>query len=149
MNNKERAKFWVEFIFQKGKYSNPVALKEQFNSGEFSEFCDCGCNSFKVKVPKSQKIKPIATAGAYGPFHECNYFLEEEDKTLEIILFADEEGYLTYVEIDCSANSFPVPEIINVKGEPFHVQESRQVTLKQTNPADAEHPLKKWTPCLR
>ena len=123
MNNQERAKFWVDIICDKGGYSKPEELKEQFNSSKFSEFCDCGCNSFKVEVDKKENIKPIAKTGKYGAIFECNFNLEEDNKTLEIVLFADKDGYLAYVEVDCCANSYPVPEVIKIKGEPFHVKE--------------------------
>lgn len=45
-----------------------------------------------------------------------------DGKTLEIVLFADARGHLDYVEVDCCANSYPVPVNVVVEGPPFHTR---------------------------
>jgi hypothetical protein len=47
-----------------------------------------------------------------------------DGRSLEILLFADGHGYLSYVEIDYCGNSFPVPEIVEIEGPPYHVHAS-------------------------
>jgi hypothetical protein len=128
-NSLEQAKFWQDFILSKCQFPSPAKLRSQFESAEFSEFCDCGCNSFKVDVEKEENVEPIAARGRYGTVFEANFQLLNDDKTLEIVLLADEDGYLAYVEIDCCANSFPVPDEIEVKEPPYHVYASGTLSL--------------------
>ncbi|HEX5392187.1 MAG TPA: hypothetical protein VFW68_02845 [Rhodocyclaceae bacterium] len=120
-NTPDRAAFWREFICSKCHYPEPAILRAQFSVAELSEFCDCGCNSFKVRVSPTAGIAPIAKPGKYGTVFEVNFKLSEEERTLEIILFADEKGNLSYVEIDCCANSYPVPERISVVEPPYYI----------------------------
>jgi hypothetical protein len=128
-NSLERAKFWQEFILSKCQFPRPEKLRSQFESAEFSEFCDCGCNSFKVAVEKEKNVEPLAACGQYGAVFEANFQFLGEEKTLEIVLLADEDGNLAYVEIDCCANSFPVPDKIEVKEPPYHVHASDALSL--------------------
>jgi hypothetical protein len=123
-NTPQRVEFWKEFICSKCQFPAPEKLRAQFAVAQLSEFCDCGCNSFKVQVPASAGVVPIASAGEYSSIFEADFKLAEEDKTLEVILFADEAGNLAYVEIDCCANSYPVPEAIEV-GAPYHVHANK------------------------
>ena len=48
----------------------------------------------------------------------------DDARTLEIILFAGEDGRLAYIEIDCCVNSYPVPDIIEVHDHPFYTHAS-------------------------
>ena len=121
----QRLAFWVEFIVQRSGFPAPQRLAEQFAAATFTEFCDCGCNSFAVAIPSDATLQPIATsAGGYGAVFESCFRLAPSDKSLEIILFADAPGHLSYVEIDCNGNSEPVPESIQVSGAPYHVHAS-------------------------
>jgi hypothetical protein len=127
-NTAQRADFWKDFIVNKAQFPYPEKLRAQFAVAELSEFCDCGCNSFKVDVPGEAKIEPIAQAGkGEGMVFEANFQFTDSEKTLEILLFANATGNLSYVEIDCSANSCPVPEIIDVNEPPFHSYASEQL----------------------
>ena len=118
-NTPQRAEWWKEFICAKCQFPAPERLRAQFAAAELSEFCDCGCNSFKVRVPEDCGVTPIASAGGYGAVFEANFHLTEEGKTLEVVLLANEVGNLAYVEIDCCANSFPVPDTVSVIEPPF------------------------------
>ncbi len=128
-NTVERAKFWMEFILLKCQFPALDKLSSQFDHADFSEFCDCGCNSFKVKVRKEGTVEPLTAPGKYGAIFEADFQLIEEGKTLEIILFAGENGHLAYVEIDCCANSYPVPETVEVREPPYHVHASKSLLL--------------------
>jgi hypothetical protein len=127
-NTPERAKFWKEFILSSCQYPAPAILRAQFEHATFSEFCDCGCNSFKISVPKSDAIPRLASEGGYGAVFEADFRIED-GKTLEIILFAGEDGNLAYVEVDCCGNSYPVPEDFTAEGKPYHVQASESIAL--------------------
>ena len=126
-NTPQRAEFWKEFICAKCQFPAPEKLRMQFAHATFSEFCDCGCNSFKVTV--SGDVEPIASRGGFGSVFSTNFRLANEDKYIEVILFADEEGNLAYVEVNCCANSYPVPEVIEVQEPPFHVHTSVSLAL--------------------
>ena len=47
----QRLGFWIEFIVSRSGFPLPQRLATQFAVASFSEFCACGCNSFKVSVP--------------------------------------------------------------------------------------------------
>ena len=122
----QRLGFWIEFIVSRSGFPSPQRLAAQFAVASFSEFCVCGCNSSKVSVPADAHIEPIATPSSHtGAVFESSFHLEPSNKSLEFILFADELGNLSYVEIDCNANSEAVPEVIQVRGEPYHVHRSQ------------------------
>jgi hypothetical protein len=121
-NGPHKAAFWADFIPEHRGFPNPQRLRTHFERASFSDFCDCGCNSFKVHVPPEPALHPIAPpSNRGGAIFESDFYLDEPGRTLEIILFADARGYLNYVEVDCCANSYPVPEIIRVKEPPYHV----------------------------
>jgi len=128
-NTPQRAEWWKEFICTKCQFPAPEKLRAQFFAAELTEFCDCGCNSFKVQLPDGCDVAPIAAVGSYGKVFEANFHLSEEEKTLEVFLFADEKGNLAYVEIDCCANSFPVPDSVSVIEPPFYVDASSTLKL--------------------
>jgi hypothetical protein len=117
-NGPARAEFWKKFVVSRCGYPAPERLREQLADAEFFDFCDCGCNSFGVKVASG--VQPLVrSGGGYGSVYTADFKLRDE-RTLEIILFADETGNLVFIEVDCCANSYPVPEIIGADEEPFH-----------------------------
>lgn len=128
-NTAERAEFWKEFILTKCDFPAPEKLRSQFAHAELSKFCECGCNSFKVSVHADATVPVLATPGPYSAVFEANFHLAEEGKTLEIILFTGEDGNLAYVEIDCCANSYPIPETVIAQEPPYHVYTSRALAL--------------------
>jgi hypothetical protein len=130
-NTPERAEFWKEFICTRCHYPAPGRLRTQFACATLDEFCPCGCNSFAVRIPAGASIAPIAHESEFSHMvFEAVFSLLEEGKTLEIILIADKDGNLCYVEVDHCANSFPVPEVIEVK-EPFHVFISKTLIVSE------------------
>jgi hypothetical protein len=124
-NGPARAQFWKEFVVSRCGYPAPDRLRAQLSDAEFSEFCDCGCNSFAVKVPPG--VEPLVpTGGGYGAVYTADFRLRNEG-TLEIILFAGETGSLVFIEIDCCANSYPVPDTIDVDEEPFRTWAAKRL----------------------
>ena len=120
-NTADRAEFWKEFICTRCHFPNPERLRAQFAAATLFDFCGCGCNSFAVSVPVSAYIEPIAQRNSGNLIFEADFSLAEEGKTLEILLFTNESGNLGYVEIDCCANAYPVPDVIEVREPPYHV----------------------------
>jgi hypothetical protein len=128
-NDLQRSRFWVKFIPDHCHYPDPEKLAAQFRAAKFSDFCACGCNAFKVTVPAEASVAPIAKpTGHFGAVFECWFYLQGPEKnTLEVILFADGQGNLAYVDVGCSCNTFPVPAVIDVIEPPFHVYVSPAV----------------------
>ena len=117
-NGPARAEFWEAFVVARCGYPAPERLRSQLAGAEFSDFCDCGCNSFAVKAPPG--IEPLVEPGrGYGAVYAADFRLSDQ-RTLEIILFADESGNLVFIEVDCCANSYPVPDTIEADEAPFH-----------------------------
>jgi hypothetical protein len=126
-NGPARAEFWKEFVTTRCMYPSAERLREQLAEAEFSDFCDCGCNSFAVKASESA---PPLTHRHDGPGHRSIYeaeFMMADERTLEIILFANPDGDLDYIEVDCCANSYPVPDMIEADTQPFHTWGSQRL----------------------
>ncbi|MGH8428706.1 MAG: hypothetical protein ACRES7_12150 [Gammaproteobacteria bacterium] len=120
----QRLEFWINFILHKSGFPAPERLAAQFAAASFSEFYNCGCNSFKVTVSDNNNAGPIAKPSDHsGAVFSSDFYLDLSGKSLELILFANEAGNLSYVEIDCNANSEPVPEFIQTQ-KPYHVYAS-------------------------
>jgi hypothetical protein len=128
-NNLEKAEQWRDFVLSRCRYPAVDRLRAQFDSSTLSGFCQCGCNSFAL-VHQTALPPPLAIEGSYGMVFEANFRLQnEKEKTVEILLFTDPNGRLSYVEIDCLGNNFPVPEITAIDEEPFYVQASERLIL--------------------
>lgn len=129
-NGEERAEFWRDFILENAQYPAPSRLRMQFEGAEFFSFCQCGCNTFRIKPSDSATnplIGPMQVPEGASPAHYRASIYEADfkllnSKTLEIIIFADRNGNLAEVEVDCCANSYPVPEKIEIAGPPFHTR---------------------------
>ena len=52
-------------------------------------------------------------------------FLLPDGKILEIFLFADEGGRLSFVEVDYDGNNVPVPDMAEIDAAPFLTQISK------------------------
>jgi len=124
-NGPERAKFWINFIQRNCLFPFPEKLAAQLAVVKFTEFCECGCNSFKVLIAQESAVAPVvALDHPRGAIFDCAFRLKDSEKTLELVLFADQHGNLDYVEIDCCANTFPVPEVVEICEPPFHIYAS-------------------------
>ena len=115
----------MNFIFDESGYPSVERLREQFENSEYTEFCDCGCNSFGLKLTDGARVRPLLPPtpkeilGGHGSIYEAE-FTVDDGKSLEIILFADRNGNLNYVEVDYCANAYPVPDKMEVIGPPNH-----------------------------
>ena len=120
-NDLARAEFWQSFVSSRCNYPSPNRLRAQLAKAEFSDFCECGCNSFAVNA--SQGAAPLVTPD--GGVRRRAIFTADfklaDERTLEIILFANGAGNLDYIEVDCCANSYPVPDLIEAEARPFRI----------------------------
>ena len=126
-NGPARAEVWKEFVASRCNYPAADRLRAQLAKAEFSQFCDCGCNSFAVRPSQDA---PLLVTPDGGVGHRAIYtadFNLSDDRTLEIILFADGTGNLDYIEVDCCANSYPVPDLIEADDQPFHTWAAEQL----------------------
>ncbi len=123
-NGPTRAELWKSLIVERCEYPAPALLRAQIKSGEAHDFCECGCNSFALRVDPAELeplLPPDADRNRQGrrSIYHADFFMSD-GKTLEIVLFADARGHLNYVEVDCCANSYPVPVGVVAERRPFH-----------------------------
>jgi hypothetical protein len=128
-NDASKAEFWKEFLCARSEFPAPEKLRAQFAQAEFTDFCQCGCNSFGLIKTNTAKAAPLTGPGKYGAAFAMNFWLEGAGTaggrgTLEITLFTDADGNLKYVEVHHSANAFPMPESVTIVEPPFHIHAS-------------------------
>lgn len=135
-NDASKAEFWKDFICARSEYPAPEKLRAHFAKGHLSDFCQCGCNSFGLVFETPELVDPIIRPGTGGPFFELSFWLEEkissgsdERQFLTISFFADEDGRLSHVDIDCCVNSYPVPPKADIVEPPFQVSISDAILL--------------------
>lgn len=124
-NGPARAEYWRDFLLARSGYPAPDRLRAQLAGAEFWDFCNCGCNSFAVKAPAGA-APLVPSGGGYGAIYTEDFRLKDE-LTLEIVLFADGTGNLVFIEVDCCANSYPVPLTIDAEARPFQTWASSQL----------------------
>ena len=125
-NGPELAAFWEDFILAKSGYPAPDRPRQQFEAAEFTDLCDgagisSGLNGAAVCAVRPRLPANSRSSDGHWSIYEADFRLSD-DKTLEIIIFADQNGNLAYVEVDCCANSYPVPDRIEVEDAPFHTR---------------------------
>ncbi len=138
-NGLERAQFWRDFILERAQYPSPSRLRSQFEGARFFDFCNCGCNSFRIEPTNSSRqplFGPPYDPGkrAFGIFEAI--FSLEDDKFLSIVIFADGDGSLSGVDVEYCANNYPVPETIEIKQPPFHTRASDGVFADKDSDRD-------------
>jgi hypothetical protein len=120
--NSQRLEFWKTFLVEQSGFPAPERLAQQLAAASVTEVCDCGCNSFGTRVPPESEAPALCEPMAHAAAVFQSYFLlEPSGKSLEIVIHADALGNLSYVNIDCNANSEPVPELIQITGPAYHV----------------------------
>ena len=53
----------------------------------------------------------------------------DDAQTIEIALMTDDAGCLTYVDVTCVGNNFPVPDTIQMAGEISHLWVSDKLLI--------------------
>jgi hypothetical protein len=124
MNSKYKARLWTEFIAGQKEFPKSSLLLEHFNAGTITRICDCGCNSYDIKVPHDPGSSPLLPAkqhGRGGCAPSMAFKLSGTEDTLEFDVFVDAQGYLAGIDVSRNANSSPVPEKPQVVEPPYHV----------------------------
>ncbi len=127
-NDAARAEFWKEFILSRCHYPAPERLRAHFSAATPHNFCECGCNSFEIVVSKGAAV-PLTAPGRSGMFFEADFRMGD-GRQLEVLLFADEQGNLAGVDVQCQGNTEPVPDELCLDDEPFHVWSSEKAILR-------------------
>jgi hypothetical protein len=125
-NSASKAAFWTEFVARHVAFPAGPKLRAAFQAGRITRLCDCGCNSFDIEVPEGAGIPALAKPGGYGSVFEMSFNVNElgheERRSLEFVVFADARGQFAGMNVDYCANSFPVPDNVEVQEPPFHVR---------------------------
>ena len=124
MNSEEKARFWTEFMADRKEFPRATLLLEHFNAGTITRICDCGCNSYDIKVPSDFGLTPLLPAkehGRGGCVLSMAFKLRGGEDRLEFDVFADAHGNLAGIDVACNANSAPVPDGPQVVEPPYHV----------------------------
>jgi len=124
-NDVSRAEYWMAFILNRCQFPNPIALAAQFANAEIVELCECGCNSFGLSMTAPESVPKLSAEGPGNRLvFEADFRARDElgeSRSLQILLFADESGHLSYVEIDYCVNAFPMPDHLNLDESPYRV----------------------------
>jgi hypothetical protein len=122
MNSPELARQWTEFLAARKEFPRSEQLLEHFNVGTITRICDCGCNSYDLKVPRDCGLNALMPASQRGGCAlSLAFYFRNRLGSLEIDIFVDAHGYLNGVDISCNANSGPVPVEPQLIEPPFHV----------------------------
>ena len=122
MNSGETARRWTEFLASRKEIPRGERLLQHFNAGTITRICDCGCNSYDIKVPRDAEIAPLLPPrGRGGCVFSMAFNLSNRPGSVELDVFVDAEGYLAGVDVSCNANSEPVPDEALLVEPPYHV----------------------------
>ena len=122
MNSAEKARHWTEFLATRKEFPRSEQILEHFNAGTITRICDCGCNSYDLKVPKNSGLKPLMPASQRGGcVLSMAFYFANRPGSLEFDVFVDADGYLNGVDVSCNANSGQVPNEPELVEPPFHV----------------------------
>jgi hypothetical protein len=122
MNDPELARQWTELLAARKEFPKSAQLLEHFNAVTITRICDCGCNSYDMKVPKDSGLKPLMPASQHcGCVFSMAFYFANRPGSLEIDVFVDAHGYLDAVDVSCNANSEPVPEGPQLVEPPYQV----------------------------
>jgi hypothetical protein len=113
-NTETKAARWVGHLADHPDVPFGPQLRQHFEAGRITRLCDCGCNSFDLEIPAQVVLEPISTPGRSGMFFEIG-FESYPGAQLAFLVFTDERGYLSGVDVTCGgANHSPVPDDIQV-----------------------------------
>jgi hypothetical protein len=133
----KHAALWMRFILDRCEFPNRGALAAQFANAEITELFESGCYSFALAVDTTSGLPPISVRPqGYGLVFQADFHeLSEpgESQPLEILLFASERGYLSYVEITCAGDGIPDMKNMNLETTPFRVFESDTLVRAQNH----------------
>jgi hypothetical protein len=123
-NTLARASKWTHFLASRAEFPAGSRLLAAFNAGKVTRLCDCGCNSFDFEIPEGV-VAPLAEPGTNGgSVFELEFQTSDEQRTLQFFVHVEANGHLAGIEVDCCANSYPVPDDPILVEPPYHVRAS-------------------------
>jgi hypothetical protein len=121
MNSEALARRWTEFIAARPEFKPGRLLVEHFESGSITRLCDCGCNSYELKVSPTAKVAKLAPPSERGGMaFQLEFNTPEPGKTVEFTVFVDSGGFLSGLDVDYCGNSYPMPDEPEFVEPPFH-----------------------------
>ena|ERR1017187_9136938 len=109
-NSHIKAEKWIEVLLNQELPKSLV--KEHFAAASVCKPCECGCNSFSLTIPTHVSLPPLQNGN--GLFCEIAFKTNFEYE-LDILLFTDERGYLSGVDVTYgSANHACIPEDLEI-----------------------------------
>ena len=127
-NGPGKAESWTEFLATRPEFPRGERLRAALRAGAITRLCDCGCNSYDIQVPEGACDR-IAAPGRSGAVFQISFSTGDDSGSLELVVFADARGQLSGIEVDYCANSFPVPDNVQIKEPPYHVEVSRALEV--------------------
>lgn len=120
-NSAEIARKWTRFIAGRPEFREGQRLLEQFEAGNISRLCDCGCNSYDISVAAAG-IPPLARPSERGGLaFQAEFECAEPRGTVSFLLFVDAPGNLAALDVNFSGNTEPMPASPRLVEPPFHV----------------------------
>jgi hypothetical protein len=114
-NSVEKAVHWINFLAEVPEVPFADRLKAHFDAGKITRLCDCGCNSFDLKIDTDVVLPPLTeVTGRSGKFFEIA-FASDGGAEMAFLFFVDERGYLSGIDVTRgAANHGPVPDLLTV-----------------------------------
>src|SRR5580704_4534195 len=127
-NSPEAAERWTRFLASRSYIPRAHLIQQHFSSGTLSRLCECGCESFDLKIAEEIVLEPLVPpSGRAGCALELDYYLAETAeprRTVSFRIFVDARGYLAGIDADFQSNSSAMPEQVQLQEPPFHVNGS-------------------------
>lgn len=138
-NNLSIARTWTEFVAARPELKCGELFLQQFKAGEITRLCDCGCNSYEIKLPHgAATTASLIPSGEHGGcVFQLEFQTEEWGKTVSFSIFVDNNGNLSGLDVDYCGNSFPMPEKPRLSGPPFHVYGTLAREVQPSSQPDA------------
>ncbi|KLE33202.1 hypothetical protein AAW01_04335 [Aurantiacibacter gangjinensis] len=118
----DRAKWWSDFLLDHVDYPAPARLALQLDGARFKVSCPCHCNAYRVEPGRDAVplVVPLDSSDQHSPFLIFNANIPLSDgRYLDLDLLADSQGNLFELVIECCANSYPVPDEVEIGEGPI------------------------------
>lgn len=107
MNTLEKVSAWTAYLAAHPSVPFGPMLAAHMAVGRVTRLCECGCNSFDLKIPAGTILDPLCPPGrGYGMFFEIDF---ESDAAAQVtcLFFADDRGFLAGIDVTCGAGPMP------------------------------------------
>lgn len=106
-NTQAYAQEWISFLLTQD-LPFIASLTKQIAVGKVGELCPCGCHGFAFEVPGDAQVTPLQNGK--GLFYELA-FTSNFPEEIGMLLFTDERGYLSWMDVTYGASNIgPIPE---------------------------------------